>query len=247
MPVNTNEIENVFKVKLQHPAVRARKVVFDVTPDLIENRNVNYRNLDPVHMPGQIFVYGSTSSRTFNISNARLVSRTREEAEQNLRRLHLLRSWAMPVFGRNALSEQQREARASRNAREGLALAPEDPVPGATGVGLTSAQRTDLFGQDLLGAPPNVLHLSAYSATPTLDTGSQGSTALRMEHIRRVPCVIQQISIPYPSDVDYIPSITGVPMPTIMTIDMTLIETHSPQEYESFSLNDFRNGVLEGF
>ena len=57
------------------------------------------------------------------------------------------------------------------------------------------------------------------------------------------------MSIPYPSDVDYIPTDdeNPTPMPTIMTLDITLIETHSPTEYENFSLDDYRIGNLIGF
>ena len=247
MAVSTNEIQNIFKVKIQHPSIRSRRVVFDVTPDLIENRNVNYKTIEPVHMPGQIYVYGTTASRTFNISNARLISRTREEAEQNLRRLQLLRSFTMPAFGRGGLDQPERVARGKENLDEGQG-GPDDFEPGSEFIGLTSPQRTDLYGRELLGSPPEFVELSAYSAVPTLETGqTSGGRAARLEHIRRVPCVIQQVSIPYPSDVDYIPSLSGVPMPTIMTIDMTLMETHSPREYEQFSLSDFRNGILRGF
>ncbi len=245
MAIDTNEIENVYKVKLQHPRIRSRKVVFDVTPDLIENRNVNWRTLDPIHLPGQIYVYQSTVSRTFNISNARLISRTREEAEENLQRLQILRAWTMPVFGQGSIGDllpRQKEARIDR-ARANQMFPSEAEFPSD----LTAAQRLDLFGGDALGAPPNVLQLSAYSVTPTRNTGAVGNRALQLEHIRRVPCVVQQLSIPYPSDVDYIPSTSGVPMPTVMVIDMTLVETHSPVEYETFSIDNFRAGILRGF
>ena len=210
----TNEIENIFKVKLQHPFDNTRKVVFEVSPDLIENRNVNYKSLDPIHMPGQIQVYGSTASRAFNIANIRLVSRTPEEARKNLLILHTLRFWTMPRFGK-------------------------DPGPG--------------LGQ--IGQPPDVILLSAYSKVPG-DISRVTDANQTKGHLNRIPVVITQLSIPYPSDVDYIPTaadpniqgdVGGVPMPTIMTIDMSLIETHSPLQYENFSLSDFKNGTLPGF
>jgi len=203
-----NEIENQFKVKLQHPLDRTRKVVFEVTPDLIENRSINYKSLDPVHMPGQIFVYGSSSSRTFNISSIRLISRTPQEAQKNLTTLHMLRFWCMPRFGEQST--------------------PEDKT----------------LGQ--LGQPPDVILLSAYSKVPS-DIALANNKAQRMGHLNRVPVVITNLSVPYPSDVDYIPTPDGVPMPTIMTIDMTLVETHSPIQYEKFSLAQFKNGTLPGF
>ena len=203
------EIENQFKVKLQHPTDRNRRVVFEVTPDLIENRTVTYKSLDPIHMPGQIFVYGSTSSRTFNISAIRLVSRTPQEAQKNLEILHILRFWCMPRFGRQSH--------------------PEDRSLG------------------VLGQPPDVILLSAYSKSPG-STIRQNDRMQEMGHLNRVPVVITNLSTPYPSDIDYIPtSKDKIPMPTIMSLDLTLNETHSPLEYENFSLAAFKNGTLPGF
>lgn len=205
----SNTVENQFKVKLQHPTDNTRRVVFEVSPELVENRSVNYKSLDPIHMPGQIFVYGSTSSRSFNIANVRLISRTPTEAQKNLEILHLLRFWCMPRFGKQTSLE--------------------DRSLGA------------------LGAPPDVVLLSAYSKTPG-NTSRANDAAQQMGHINRVPVVITQLSIPYPSDVDYIPtSKDKVPMPTIMTLDMSLVETHSAVEYENFSLASFKNGTLPGF
>ncbi len=204
----SNSVENQFKVKLQHPYDRNRRVVFEVTPDLVENRSVNYKSLDPIHMPGQIFVYGSTSSRTFNISSVRLISRTPSEAQKNLEYLHLLRFWCMPRFGKQTTVEDK--------------------------------------GLGVLGGPPDVVLLSAYSKTPG-DINQSNNAAQKMGHLNRVPVVITQLSVPYPSDIDYIPTPDGVPMPTIMTLDMSLVETHSPTEYENFSLAQFKNGTLPGF
>ena len=208
-------IDNVFKVKLVasnklQKVVRDTKyavtesVIFDVTPDVIENRNVNYKTLDPIHMPGAIYIYGSTSSRTFNISNAKFVSRTKDEATANMKKIHLLRSWAMPYFGKSN--------------------------------DVTSD------GIDLLGAPPEVLRLYAYSSN------SQGSSTMNTPmNIHNIPVVIMNLSIPYPSDVDYIQTNDNIPFPTVMTVDIQLTETHSPSSYSSFSLKDFKNGTLDGF
>ncbi len=247
-------MENVFKVKLTEQATgtirQSRRVVFDVTPDIVETRNINYRSLDPVHMPGQIFVYGNTSSRTFNISNVRLISRTSKEAANNLRRLQQLRYWAMPRFGlrSSTLNENQRAARLGRQAVQQSNVSAEDKAEQ-----IAALQETveGGFGGEILGAPPKVLYLSAYSRTPVTGT-SETKSGLQLENIRRVPVVLQQISIPYPSDVDYIPTEPGpksksVPFPTIMTLDMVLLESHSPREYERFSLHEFKHGILKGF
>ena len=101
---------------------------------------------------------------------------------------------------------------------------------------------------NFLGAPPPVLYLSAFSRMGATDgTGSVG-------HLRNIPVVVTQLSIPYPTDVDYIPTASNdgsgkdtTPMPTIMTIDMQLTETHSPREYERFNLQQFKTGDLSGF
>ncbi len=232
---------NQFKVKLRSQVTNT-VVAFDVTPEITETRNVNYKTIEPVHMPGGIHVYGNTSSRVFNINNIRLVSRTREEASKNLYRLNILRGWTMPYFGVNNTS--------------------------------------------LVGAPPDVLSLSAYStgsrdsANDPAVSGSiderrannvakftktgpsvQDTTNLlkrtRPTNLNNIPVVMQQISIPYPSDTDYISTMEktfggttikeGVPFPTIMTVDVVLLETHSPLEFTTFNLTDYRQGLLDNF
>lgn len=217
-----NNLDNAYKIKLQ--GNDGSMVIFDVTPDLIETRNVNYSTVEPIHAPGQINVFKNTSSRSFNISNARLVSRTQKEADRNLQRLWLLRSWCMPRFGKSTIDSGQAAARniVSESGRQ--ASTPED--------------QARIFGVELLGTPPQVLYLSAYS---------RGNMGGKTQHLYKIPVVIQQLSIPYPSDVDYIPTPDGVPMPVIMTIDMTLVETHSPNEYENFSLDAYKRGTLENF
>ena len=231
---------NQFKVKLRSQVTKT-VVAFDVTPEITETRNVNYKTLEPVHMPGGIHVYGNTSSRVFNINNIRLVSRTREEASKNLYRLNILRSWAMPYFG--------------------------------------------VSNTSLVGAPPDVLSLSAYSTGPRdsandpvqsgtteerrvatlarqagVDANKNTINLLKRErptNLNNIPVVLQQISIPYPSDTDYIPTMDktfgdttikkGVPFPTIMTVDIVLLETHSPLEFTNFNLKDYRQGLLDNF
>ena len=47
------------------------------------------------------------------------------------------------------------------------------------------------------------------------------------------------------NDVDYINSSSGTPVPIIMNLDLTLIETHSPNKYERFSLDDFKKYQLD--
>lgn len=193
-PTSETTEDNPFKIRLVGSKTGYR-VVFRVVPDFIENRNVNYKSLDPVHMPGNIQTFQSSSSRTFNISNIKIVSRTIAEATSNLQLLNTMRGWTMPHFGKD--------------------------VSGGS--------------ETAFGAPPEVLYLSAFS-----DANSRG-------HIYKVPVIINQLSIPYPADVDYIATSTGEPFPTIMTVDMNLTETHSPTAYSNFDLAAYRKGDLTNF
>ena len=86
---------------------------------------------------------------------------------------------------------------------------------------------------EYLGAPPAVLLLSAYS---------KGKGGMQ---INRVPVVLKNYSIPLTAEVDYIPSEEGVPVPSFMQVDLSLLETHSPKGYEGFSLQQYRAGQLE--
>lgn len=117
--------------------------------------------------------------------------------------------------------------------------------------GATPAQ-DELYGQQQLGQPPAVLEFSAYSAPTATGTMANGL-------IYRVPVVISSLSITYPTDCDYIPTVqiendltvahipTGIPFPTIMSIEISLTEDHSPSQYSKFSLSDFKRGKMVGF
>ena len=91
-----------------------------------------------------------------------------------------------------------------------------------------------------IGSPPPVLYFYGYS--------EDGITATNtVQNIRRVPVVIASVGFSYPNDVDYIPTLDGVPFPTVMNITLELKETKSPSEIEQFSLADFRAGKLIGW
>lgn len=207
--------------------IRRQTVVFDATPELVENRNINYKSFDPVHAPGQIFVYQNTSSRTFQLSSVKLLSRTPQEASENLARLWTLRGWTMPNFGKGIPVNGQNAANDAADSDAG-ALSVKEMIR-------QMSEGTSNRG-DFLGAPPAVLRLSAYAG--------QG-----IGHVRNVPVVITQLSIPYPADGDYIPTAEKhpTPMPTIMTIDIQLTEAQTPNAYERFNLNQFKTGDLSGF
>jgi hypothetical protein len=240
---------NAFKVKLS-PKFRRdqfeRPVIFEATPDLTENRNVNYKTLDPVHMPGAIHVYTNTSSRTYSLSNIKLFSRTTEEATMNLARINQLRAWTMPRFGKGSSSQVSAEYGTDMMDTYKKNMDREYPYDGqgdgtgnSTGRGgrvlQTVSEDISQGGFEFMGAPPNIVYLSAYA------------TAQRRGNVYKIPTVITNMSIPYPSDVDYINTSTGVPFPTMMQIDLQLSEVHAPDEYNAFNLEHFRNGELTGF
>lgn len=210
------------------------QVVFDVTPDLVETRTVDYRSLAPLHLPGQIYVYGNTQSRQFTLSAVKLISRTIPEATRNMQILWTLRGWTMPYFGQGTLN-------------------------GGTGPGPGPGQSTAPFGESnappaasisdgsggAIGKPPEILLLSAYANLPD---GGGFENRQFATNIHNIPVVISSLTLPYPSDVDYIPDENGQPMPRVMMLDIQLLETRAPRELsQRFSLQDYRQGILGGF
>jgi len=256
MADDTISIENRFKVSLRQkntqPYTRGRGgrsdrklrddiVVFDVSPDLTETRNVEYRTMSPIHMPGQIHSYGSTSSRTFSISNVKLISRTIEEATDNMNSLWILRSWTMPYFGERSstLSENENER------RKAFRQLPPDEQKRIRGE--TVDYRKRQYGSELLGKPPEVLLLNAYSDLMDSEIYDDRLRTVQT-NIDNVPVVIQSLAIPYTADVDYIPTQNGQPFPRVMILDIQLLETRAPREFsQKFSLSDYKRGTLRGF
>lgn len=211
-----------FKVKLTRaasanlPANQVERVVWDATPEFSESRQIMYKNIEPVHAPGAIYQYGSTSARTFTIEG-KFISRSINEATRTLAYVQYLRTWAMPVFG-------------------------------------TAGTAT---GENILGAPPSVLFLTAYSRSTLSDAqtsktvpignGTSSSTPAIGNNIYNVPVVITSLNIPFPSDVDYIPTINNIPVPTIIQVTVSLVETHSPNAYAKFNIQQFKLGQLINF
>jgi hypothetical protein len=105
--------------------------------------------------------------------------------------------------------------------------------------GKSRTQGKEDYKYEMFGAPPEVLEFSAYS---------NSADGVGLTNIRKIPVVITSLTIPYPTDVDYIQTATTKqPFPVIMSIDMTLVETHSPRDFERFNLIDYKNGNLRGF
>jgi len=241
--------ESKNKVILRSSVNLSKHVTCLASPQVTENRTVNYQALEPLHAPGQIQVYKNTGSRTFTVSDVKIISRTTEEADSNLKRLWTLRSWCMPRFGNSSTLDDDNVA--AREERQNETNLNNQETSGKSNADINELY-VDKVGTELLGAPPEVLYLSAYSYAigpdPSQNASQPGTSVWqRAQHINRVPVVINSLTIPYPNDVDYINTTDGTPMPIILNIDISLIETHSPNAYESFSLDDFRAGILTGF
>lgn len=74
-------------------------VTFLASPTISENRAATWDSIQVVHHPGEILAYKTTTSRTWEITEAKLISRTSKEAAQNLALLNKIRSWVMPYYG----------------------------------------------------------------------------------------------------------------------------------------------------
>jgi hypothetical protein len=84
------------KVKLIEKGVAA--VVFDIMPEVVESRTVEYEAIAPPQNPSAFQKYKGTSSTQWTV-NATLTCRNSTEATNNLRILNLLRGWTMPFYG----------------------------------------------------------------------------------------------------------------------------------------------------
>lgn len=163
-------------------------VDFDVMPEIVESHTVEYEAVAPAQSPGAFQKYKGTSSTTW-VLNVTLISRTPQEATDNLNRLNRLRGWKMPFFG----------------------------------------EKTGSFYQGKLGAPPPVLRLSGLRSL-----------------VGPVPVVITSLNWNWPKDVDYITTsgAAATPFPAVMQIAINLVESFSAAEFNGFSLQDYRKGLM---
>jgi hypothetical protein len=76
-------------------------VILDVTPRISESRTTNFVDA-PAPSVSAVVVYESTQGRKWSI-NARLISRTVEEANKNFKYMNILKSWMVPKQNSGAL------------------------------------------------------------------------------------------------------------------------------------------------
>ena len=230
------------------------QVVFEVTPTFSETRTTDYSPVTPVHMPGSIQMYRNTASRQFTIG-AHLISRNVEDARVNMQYLQKLRAWMMPYFGSTStLTDANRASRTFNQSEVNRLrqLKRDDPLflDQSDTEFLKQAQING--GAQLTGAPPDVLYLYAYSTSANYQTGSRMGSST--SNINRVPVVMASLEISYPDDVDYIPVDPQweefgqlEPFPVKMDVNISLVETHSPNEFERFNLAAYKSGTLANF
>lgn len=84
------------KVKLVEKGVDI--VIFNIMPEVVESRTVEYEAVAPPQYPSAFQKYRGTSSTQWTV-NATLTCRNTDEATENLRIINVLRGWTMPFFG----------------------------------------------------------------------------------------------------------------------------------------------------
>lgn len=243
---------NQYRVKLVSVWSPYSRVEFEITPTFSENRSVEYTPVTPIHMPGSIMIYKNSASRTFSVGS-KLISRNTTDILRNMMYLQILRSWTMPYFGQSRTDTlQSSRVNSERQDMESRLNQPNEQQLqaqqinrnnqdiNATQTQLDNVRRNAQFG--VLGAPPDVLYLYAYS------TEAHDERGVGFVNINRVPVVLTSLGITYPEDVDYLPNPgNNEPFPTRLDLTLELAETHSPREFEQFSLFDYKFGNLKRF
>lgn len=97
------------------------------------------------------------------------------------------------------------------------------------GAGTGTTEQTKKY----LGAPPPILTLTAYG---------EGM-------IGPIKCVLESYNWEFPNDCDYIQAVDGEkinPFPVMLSVQLTLKESWSPNEFSNFDLMSYRRGNMPG-
>ncbi len=118
---------------------------------------------------------------------------------------------------------------------------PEEATANMKDLQMLKSWTRPYFGKSrpVVGAPPDILYFYAYSGESGRNSG-----VMESPNFYRFPTVLTNLSYTYPNDVDYIPTLDGVPFPIVMTITIQLLETRSPNEVEEFNLQDYKMGNM---
>lgn len=241
MAIHENDFDSSLKVKLQSISNPSERVIFNVTPAVNESQNVSYQPFQPVHTPGTVQVFTASGSRLFTLQPVRLVSRTPEEATRNLYILNLLRGWTKPVFGNSVENAQQ-------TLGSGPAVLQFSAYSSGSG---SSGKRGNINKVPVVISNLNITYPDAVDYIPT-KKGSEVSLITPPPGVSEethdwktasgtATFVEDQIGL-------YANIDAGVPFPTVMQVDLSMLETHSPTEFaNNFDLSAYKAGVLLGF
>lgn len=161
-------------------------VRFDITPQVTEQGSSIVNEISEIRAPASILIWLGSPARTFTI-NAKLLSRTAEEAEKSFRDKNLLNSWRFPESGKADVA----------------------------------------LGRD---SYPSTVNLWGYNGM-----------------FRGIPTLVTSISFEWPDDVDYVRSTSGVSMPILMGVSITLKEAQAIESVKfknDFDISQFRAGTL---
>lgn len=233
--MNSNAVQDLYKKS------KFRSNAYENGHDFRNHRHAEFLEQNPYAVRLKSFVAANTVV-AFRVSPE--ITESRSVAYKSMDPLHMPGS--IQVFQNSSPRTWQVDnikliSRNAIEAEENLAIVNQLRAWQVSFFGSSKTLGREDYKYEMFGAPPEVLEFSAYSNATTESKGG-------LTNIRKVPVVIPSVTIPYPTDVDYIETATTkVPFPTVMTISMTLLETHSPNDYERFDLIAYKNGKLVGF
>lgn len=197
-------------------------VRFFISPEMSESRHVNYVDISDVRLPSSILIWMGSPSRTFSL-NAKLLARSTAEADRSFKDLNMLKSWCVtntPTIVGNTIN------RVSEN--DFLKKPPASPSD-------TEGEEEPIqfqLPETLFADTPPVLLLEGY--------GGQ---------FRNIPVVITDLTITYPSDIDYVQNAKGVYVPILQDVSISLKEARDISGHSgaisTFNLSKFKAGTLE--
>jgi hypothetical protein len=213
-------------------------VVFFSTPEIAENRTVSYVEISDIRQPASILIYMGSPSRNWSIG-AKLIARSKSEADVSFRNINLLKSWCVTHSTLGSVGQNSTVTRVNVNDKvtnldqnspsdTSAGNAQDGTTPGAQVS--TSTPKTFAAG-DLFTDTPQVLLFEGYAG-----------------QFRRIPVVVTGLNITYPQDVDYIQNSTGVWVPIVQDISVSLKEARNitgTASIASFNLQQFKQGTLQ--
>lgn len=223
-------------------------VLFNITPEMSEQRSVSYAEISDLRLPASILIYMGSPSRRFSI-NAKFLARTQTEADISFKYMNLLKSWCVTDSKRYLGSPKNSSVVGNYStlnpnltpAQSGTANPnpdsapppPTNPTSNPTSVPI-KAPATVTASDDLFYQTPQVLYLTGY--------GTQ---------FRSIPVVVRDLNITFPTDVDYIQNSTGAWVPILQDIGISLQEARNVYSQKGastaiaqFDLSAFKAGTL---